>query len=70
VVVSFAADEAWDALMWVKTAKEGTTAAGDSALSSSFVLLDNEEQFIRLVLPTTFLFLIRNKIIVTCISPS
>jgi hypothetical protein len=70
VVVSFAADEAWDALMWVKTAKAGTIAAGDGALSSSFVLLENEEQFIRLVLPTTFLFLIRNKIIVTCISPS
>jgi hypothetical protein len=38
--------------------------------ASSFVLLENEEQFIRLASLTTFLFLIRNQIFVTCISPS
>jgi hypothetical protein len=39
-VVSFAADEAWDAIMVVKTAKAGTAAAaaGGGALCSSFVL--------------------------------
>jgi hypothetical protein len=31
-VVSFAADEAWDALLGVKTAEEGTTAVGGGAL--------------------------------------
>jgi hypothetical protein len=31
-VVSFAADEAWDALLGVKTAEAGTAAAGDGAL--------------------------------------
>jgi hypothetical protein len=30
--------------------------------SSSFVLLENEQQFIRPASPTTFLFLIRNQI--------
>jgi hypothetical protein len=29
-VVSFAADEAWDALLGVKTAKAGTMAGGDA----------------------------------------
>jgi hypothetical protein len=31
-MVSFAADEAWDAILGLKTAEAGTTAAGDSAL--------------------------------------
>jgi hypothetical protein len=31
-VVSFAADEAWDALLGVKTAEAGTAAAGGGAL--------------------------------------
>jgi hypothetical protein len=38
--------------------------------ASSFVLLENEEQFIHLASPMAFLFLIRNQIFVTCISPS
>jgi hypothetical protein len=38
--------------------------------ASSFVLLENEEQFIHPASPTTFLFLIRNQIFVTCISLS
>jgi hypothetical protein len=71
VVASFAADEAWDALLGVKTAEAGTTgaAAGDASLCSSFVLLENEEQFVRPASPTTFLFLIYSNF-VTCISPS
>jgi hypothetical protein len=32
VVVSFAADEAWDALLGVKTAEAGTVAAGGGSL--------------------------------------
>jgi hypothetical protein len=67
-VVSFAADEAWDAILGVKTTEAGTVAAVPSA--SSFVLLENEEQFIRPASPTTFLFLIRNQIVITCISLS
>jgi hypothetical protein len=31
-VVSFAIDEAWDAILGVKTAEAGTTAAGGGAL--------------------------------------
>jgi hypothetical protein len=31
-VVSFAADEAWDAILGVKTAEVGTAAAGSGAL--------------------------------------
>jgi hypothetical protein len=31
-VVSFAADEAWDAILGVKSAEAGTAAAGYSAL--------------------------------------
>jgi hypothetical protein len=38
--------------------------------ASTFVLLENEEQFIRSTSPTIFLFLIRNKIFVACISLS
>jgi hypothetical protein len=38
--------------------------------ASSFVLLENEEEFIRPASLTTFLFLIRNQSFVTCISPS
>jgi hypothetical protein len=38
--------------------------------ASSFVLLENEEQFIRPASPTAFLFLIRNQIFVACISSS
>jgi hypothetical protein len=38
--------------------------------ASSFVLLENEEQFIRPESPTVFLFLIRYQIFVACISPS
>jgi hypothetical protein len=67
-VVSFAADEAWDALLGVKTVEAGTAAVVPSA--SPFVLLENEEQFIRPASPTTFLFLICNQIFVTCISLS
>jgi hypothetical protein len=32
VVVSFSSDEAWDALLGVKTAEAGTAAAGGGAL--------------------------------------
>jgi hypothetical protein len=46
-VVSFAADEAWDALLGVKTAEAGTVGAVVPS-ASSFVLLENEEQFIHL----------------------
>jgi hypothetical protein len=61
-VVSFAADEAWDALLGVKTTEAGT--AGTAVPSaSSFVLLENEEQFIRPASPTTFLFFIHNLIL-------
>jgi hypothetical protein len=38
--------------------------------ASSFVLLENEEKFIRPASPTTFIFLILNQISVTCISLS
>jgi hypothetical protein len=68
-VVSFVTDEARDALLGVKTAEAGTTAAAVPS-ASSFDLLENEEQFIRPASPTTFLFSIRNQIFVTCISPS
>jgi hypothetical protein len=72
VVVSFAAAEARDALLGVKTAKAGTMAVAVVAVpsASSFVLLENEEQFIHHASPTTFFFLICNQIFVTCISPS
>jgi hypothetical protein len=52
-VVSFAADEAWDALLGVKTAKAGTAGAAAAAVpsASSFVILENEEQFICLASP-------------------
>jgi hypothetical protein len=46
-VVSFAADEAWDALLGVKTAEAGTVGAVVPS-ASFFVLLENEEQFIHL----------------------
>jgi hypothetical protein len=62
-VVSFAADEAWDALLVVKTAEAGTAGAAVAPSASSFVLLENEEQFIRPTSPTTFLFLICNQIL-------
>jgi hypothetical protein len=68
-VVSFATDKAWDALVGVKTAEAGTAGAAVPS-ASSFVLLENEEQFIRPASPTTFLFLIRSQIFVTCISLS
>jgi hypothetical protein len=57
VVVSFAADEAWDALLGVKTAEAGTTmAAGGGALSfllcyiqmtvgASSILMKNNSHF-------------------------
>jgi hypothetical protein len=50
-VVSFATDEAWDALLGVKTAEAGTTGAtaGGGALCFllySHLVLENEEQFI------------------------
>jgi hypothetical protein len=54
-VVSFAADEARDALLGVKTAEAGRAGAAVPS-ASSFVLLGNEEQLIRPVSPTTFLF--------------
>jgi hypothetical protein len=71
-VVSFAADEAWDAILGVKTAKAGTTVAARAVVpsASSFVLLENKEQFIHPASPTAFLFLIRNQIFLTCISLS
>jgi hypothetical protein len=37
-VVSFAADEAWDALLGVKTAEAGTTAAVASGSALCFLL--------------------------------
>jgi hypothetical protein len=40
-VVSFTADEAWDALLVVKTAEAGTAGAAVPS-ASSFVLLENE----------------------------
>jgi hypothetical protein len=40
VVVSFAVDEAWDALLGVKTAEAGTTAAaGGGALCSTQMIV-------------------------------
>jgi hypothetical protein len=64
-MVSFAADEAWDALLGVKTAEQAQRGRRRSAVpsASSFVLLENEEQFIHPASLTTFLFLIRNKIL-------
>jgi hypothetical protein len=50
-----------------KWARRRQQAAVPSA--SSFVLLENEEQFIRPA-PMTFLFLIYSQIFVTCISSS
>jgi hypothetical protein len=50
----------------VKTTEAGTVGATVGAVvpyASSFVLLENEEQFICPVSPTTFLFLIRNQIL-------
>jgi hypothetical protein len=38
VVVSFAADEAWDALLGVKTAEAGTTAATAGGGALCFLL--------------------------------
>jgi hypothetical protein len=38
VVVSFAADEAWDALLGVKTAEAGTTAVAASGGALCFLL--------------------------------
>jgi hypothetical protein len=70
VVVSFAADEAWDAILGVKTAEAGTTVATAVPSASSFVPLEKEEQFICPASLKTFLFLIRNQIFVTCISTS
>jgi hypothetical protein len=58
-VDSFAAEEAWDALLGVKPAEVGTAGAAVPS-ASSFVLLEYEEQFIRPTSLTTFLFLIRN----------
>jgi hypothetical protein len=64
-VVSFVADEAWDALLGVRTAEAGTAGAARVAVPSAsfFILLENEEQFIRPASPTAFLFLIRNQIL-------
>jgi hypothetical protein len=62
VVVSFDADKASDALLGVKTAEAGTVGAAMPS-TSSFVLLENEEQFIRPASLTAFLFLIRNQIL-------
>jgi hypothetical protein len=59
-VLSFAADEAYDALLGVKTAEAGTVGVVVPS-ASSFVLLENEEQFICPTWPTTLLFLIRNQ---------
>jgi hypothetical protein len=49
----------------VKTAEADTAGAARVAVpsASSFVLLENEEQFIRPASPTVFLFLIRNQIL-------
>jgi hypothetical protein len=64
-MVSFVADEAWDALLGVRTAEAGTAGAVRVAVPSAsfFVLLENEEQFIRPASLTAFLFLIRNQIL-------
>jgi hypothetical protein len=44
-VVSFAADEAWDALFGVKTTEVGTAGAGAFCfLLCSHLVLENEEQ--------------------------
>jgi hypothetical protein len=67
-VVSFAADEAWDALFGVKTTEAGT--AGVALPSASFfVHLENEKQFIRLSSPTTFSLFNPQLNFETCISP-
>jgi hypothetical protein len=59
-VVSFTADEAWDALLVVKTVEAGMAGAVVPS-ASSFVLLENEKQFIRPASPMAFLFLISNQ---------
>jgi hypothetical protein len=56
-------DELRDALLGVKTTKEGMAGAAAVPSASSFVLLENEEQFICPASPTAFLFLIRNRIL-------
>jgi hypothetical protein len=64
-VVSFATNEAWDAILGVKTT-EATWRGWRRAVmpsASSFVPLENEEQFIRPASPKAFLFLIRNQIL-------
>jgi hypothetical protein len=43
VVVSFVADEAWDAILGDKTAEAGMAAAVTVPSASSFILLENEE---------------------------
>jgi hypothetical protein len=63
VVLSFAAEEAWDALLGVKTAEAGTTTAVAGGGALCFLLTHPAS-------PTVFLFLICNQIFVTCISPS
>jgi hypothetical protein len=56
---------------WVsKQSKRARQRRAAVPSASSFILLENEEQFIHPASPTTFLFLIRNQIFVTCISPS
>jgi hypothetical protein len=64
-VVLFAADEAWDALLGVKTAEASTTGRWQAAVpsASSSVPLENEEQFIRPALPMAFPFLTHNQIL-------
>jgi hypothetical protein len=65
VVVSFATNEAWDALLGVKTTEATWWGRRRAVMpsASSFVLLENEEQFIRPASLTSFLFLIRNQIL-------
>jgi hypothetical protein len=72
-VVSFATDEAWDALFGVKTAEVGTTVvAADGGALCFLLCFIGECRTVcpSHVSPTAFLFLIRNQIFVTCISTS
>jgi hypothetical protein len=46
----------------LKRARRGRLRAA-VPYASSFILLENEEQFIRPMSPTTFLFLLRNQIL-------